>query len=411
MLNRLRAQFVAAATLALLLALALVMVFGYYLATGTFEQQINTIIDVLLENDGVMPTTSFHFEPVGRLVITPEQQFETRFFSVTLGENGTVSAVNTLSVFSVDDKEAVTIAKNLTQQELSDGQIIYDNSVYFYKSKLHSDGSRLFVFVDCTSRVWIIRQVLYYLLLVGFIILLFFSLILIFLSKRVVNPFIRNSEKQKQFITNASHELKTPLAVISANTEMVEMLNGKDKWTESTMRQVKRLNSLVSELVTLSKLDEKDEVVLADVDVSQVVTEQADTFEQVILQQGKRFEREITEGLHIKAERRGVQELASILLDNAAKYCDDGGVVKLSCTAKAQGKGARLAVSNSYQNGAGVDYRRFFERFYKEDESHNSKKSGFGIGLSIAQEICNRLGARIQVSYKNGEITFTILFK
>ncbi|MBO6299615.1 MAG: HAMP domain-containing histidine kinase [Lachnospiraceae bacterium] len=410
MLNRLRAQFVAAATLALMLALAMIMVIGYYMASEAFEAQINMIIDALLRNEGEMPEVRMEFEPVGRLVITQEQQYETRFFSVILDGDGQEVYANTQWVVSVDDRQAGEITKRLLANGETEGRINYDGSIFYYKSKIRPVGERLYVFVDCTSRVWLLRQVLHYLLVVSLVILLFFSLILIFLSKHVVNPFIRNSEKQKQFITNASHELKTPLAVISANTEMTEMLGGKNKWTESTMRQVQRMNALVSELVTLSKLDEKDEVVLSNVNASEIVEEQADSFAQVVLSQGKQFEKEIEADITIRAEKRGVQELASILLDNAAKYCDDGGCVKITLASKG-GKGARLAVTNSYAAGAGVDYRRFFERFYREDESHNSKKSGFGIGLSIAQEICRKFGAKIQVSYKGGDITFAIQFK
>ncbi|MBR3515080.1 MAG: HAMP domain-containing histidine kinase [Lachnospiraceae bacterium] len=408
MLNRLRAQFVAAATLALLLALAMITVIGYYMASQTFEAQINMIIDSVLHNGGQMPHSGIM--SAGGMEITPEQQFETRFFSTITDKAGVVRTANTESVYSIDAQEAAEITHTLIMSADHEGQIVYDNSIFYFKSMVMPGGGRMFVFVDCTSRVWILRQVQHYLLVVSLIIMLFFSIILIFLSKHVVNPFIRNSEKQKQFITNASHELKTPLAVISANTEMTEVLSGKNKWTESTMRQVQRMNALVSELVTLSKLDEKDEVVLSNVNASEIVEEQAESFSQVVLSQGKEFSKEIEPDITIKAEKRGVQELASILLDNAAKYCDDGGKVTISFSGKS-GRGAKLTVTNTYAAGAGVDYRRFFERFYREDESHNSKKSGFGIGLSIAQEICKRLNAKIQVSYKNGDITFAIMFK
>ncbi len=410
MLNRLRAQFVAAATLALLLALAMITVIGYYMASQTFEAQINMLIDAVLRNGGQMPKSSIQFEASERLMLSPEQQFETRFFSVIIDKEGVVRNANTESVFSIDDEEAAELTVTLSRKNDTDGQIMHDSSIFYFKSNQMPGGGRMYVFIDCTSRVWILRQVQHYLLVVSLVILLIFSLILIFLSKHVVNPFIRNSEKQKQFITNASHELKTPLAVISANTEMTEVLNGKSKWTESTMRQVQRLNALVSELVTLSKLDEKDELVLSNVNASEIVEEQAENFAQVVLQQGKEFTKEVEPEIVIKAEKRGVQELTSILLDNAAKYCDDGGKVAISFSGK-NGKGARLTVTNTYAAGAGVDYRRFFERFYREDESHNSKKSGFGIGLSIAQEICKKLGAKIQVTYKNGDITFAIQFK
>ena len=409
MLNRLRVQFVCAATAALLLALVLVMAPVYLLISNAFSAQIETILDVLLENDGDMPQRQVTMDG-GRFILIPqEQQYETRYFSVMLDAEGNPLMVNTKAVYSIDDPEALEIAQSIypVGRRIS-GRIAYDGGVYLYKVGKQAHGM-LLVFADCTSRYWIIHQAMVYMLMVGLVILLVFSLTLVTLSKRIVEPFIENSERQKRFITNASHELKTPLSVISANTEMQEIETGKSKWTESTMRQVKRLNALVSELVTLTKLDEQDDPVLSDVDASAIAKEQADNFEQVILQQGKAFGAQIEEGVHIQAEARSVQELCSIFLDNAAKYCDDGGMVKIKLSAR--GKGATLSVSNSYAAGKGVDYHRFFDRFYREDESHNSKKSGFGIGLSIAQEIARRLGAKLQVGYHAGVITFTVLFR
>jgi signal transduction histidine kinase len=144
-----------------------------------------------------------------------------------------------------------------------------------------------------------------------------------------MDPFIENQERQKRFITNASHELKTPLTVISANTEMIEMTGSKSKWTESTKRQTQKMSQLVSNLVTLSKLDEKDEVVLSKVNASKIVSEQAEPFTSVIESSGRKFETQITPDLLIMSESRGVQELVSILLDNAAKYCDEEGRIFL----------------------------------------------------------------------------------
>ena len=407
MLNKLRVQFVLGSTLAVLIALMMVMVPVYFLVGSAFTAQMDAILDVLIQNDGDMPVNRVRIEGNRFIEITEEQQFETRFFSVKFDENGEAVNINTSYVFSIDEDEALQIAGQIRQRGRLSGSILYDGSRYLYKSALRFDET-LIVFVDCTSRYWIIRQAMMYLIVVGLVILLIFSLIIGKLSTRIVQPFIENSEKQKRFITNASHELKTPLAVISANTEMQELEGGKTKWTEATMRQVKRLNALVSELVTLSRLDEKDEIKLSDVNATVIVKEQADSFEQVVTTQNKNFERSIADDVIVKAEERSVQELCSILLDNAAKYCDEGGCVKIELTG---GKNARLTVSNDYAAGEGVDYRRFFDRFYREDESHNSKKSGFGIGLSIAQEIARRLGTKIQVNYKNKIISFSISFR
>ena len=407
MLGRLRVQFVLASTFVLLLVLTLVMGPVYFLVRSSVSSQMEMILDVLIQNDGYMPTRTVHIDGGTFISVTEEQQYEVRYFSVILDEEGEAAMINTESVATIDDEEALKISRQVRILGAPVGRFSYDGSRYIYKMERRSDAD-LIVFADWTSRYWIIHQTMYYLLIVGLVILLIYSTLMVALSTRIVQPFIENQERQKRFITNASHELKTPLAVISANTEMIELENGTSKWTEATMRQVKRLGALVSELVTLSKLDEKDEIVLSDVDVSAVANEQAESFEEVVTTQGKTFEKSIDDAVIVKAEKRSVTELCSILLDNAAKYCDEGGCVRIELTG---GRNARLSVTNDYAAGEGVDYRRFFDRFYREDESHNSKKSGFGIGLSIAQEIARKIGARIQVSYKNKKISFSILFR
>ena len=407
MLQRLRLRFVMASMAALLVVLALVMLPVYYLVSNAFSAQIEVILDLLLDNGGDMPGWE-NVMPEMPFRISMEQRYETRFFSVFIDNNDQVQMVNTRSVFSVNDEGAEQIARKVLGKKRKEGRYEDDDAIYLFKSKRGENGE-LIVFVDCTSRFWIIRQAVTYMLSVGLIILLLFFLLMGKLSKRIVKPFVDNTERQKRFITNASHELKTPLAVISANTEMQEIESGKSKWTEATMRQVERLNRLVSELVTLSRLDEKDEVVLSEVDLTALVKEAAENFEQVMRQQGKEFATEIDEEVKVKAEARSISELCSIFLDNAAKYCDDGGLVTVVLSAR--GKGARLSFSNSYAAGENVDYHRFFDRFYREDESQNSKKSGFGIGLSIAQEIAKHLGARLQVVYKAGVISFVVNFR
>ncbi len=411
MLNRLRIEFVFTSVFTLVLALTLVMGPVYLLVSETFFAQNELLVDHLIDNGGTMP----HWGTISReddtggfnVKLTPELQYETRYFTVYIDENDTPTEVDVEHINGVDEEEAMIIAEVVLQRRGDSGRYLLDDSIFFYKIG-EKDGVRMVVCVDCTSRMWIIRQVMYYMLTVSAIITLVFAMAITFLSKRIMEPFIRNTEKQKMFITNASHELKTPLAVISANTEMTEMTSGKTKWTESTLRQIQRMNTLISELVTLSRVYEKDELVLQDVAISDVVREQADSFEQVILQQGKDFQSQIAEDLHIRSEMRIVQELTTILLDNAAKYCDEKGTVYLEL--RGRGKGALLLVTNTYAAGAEIDYKRFFERFYREDQSHNSKKKGFGIGLSIAKELCGQLGAKISVAYKNGVIGFTILF-
>ena len=262
------------------------------------------------------------------------------------------------------------------------------------------------VVADSTSRYGLTRLIILYMAGLWFVVLVLFIIAMSRYSRKLVRPFVENDEKQKRFITNASHELKTPLAVIAANNEMAEAVSGKTKWTESTTRQVKRLQSLIENLVVLTRLDEMNDIVLTDIDYSALVSETAEPFRSVIESAGRKYECRIEPGIHVNGERRTLQQIVSVLLDNAAKYCDEEGIVSIRLTRK--GKGSLLSVSNTYEEGKDVDTSRFFERFYRQDESHNSGKSGFGIGLSMAKEMTERMNGRMEVGYREGIITFSV---
>jgi signal transduction histidine kinase len=264
------------------------------------------------------------------------------------------------------------------------------------------------VVLDATSRYGLIRLIMMYMAALWLTVLILYVVIMGRFSKNLILPFVENDEKQKRFITNASHELKTPLAVISANTEMTEVLGGKSKWTESTRRQIKRLQALIEDLVVLTRLDEMKEADLSDVDLSAVVSETAEPFRSIAESEGKSFSTQIAPDTHIRGDRRGLQQVTSILIDNAVKYCDKGGAIAVTLEGRARGKGARITVANTYAEGKNVDTSRFFERFYRQDESHNSEKSGFGIGLSMAKEIVERMKGRLKIGYADNIISFTV---
>ena len=193
-----------------------------------------------------------------------------------------------------------------------------------------SDGTFKIIIMDCTRNLSIVNFFMRFSFYIGALSVLLLTLLLSIFARKAVQPMVRNMEAQKQFITNASHELKTPLAVISANTEVIEMMSGKNEWTESTIKQVNRMSELISQLVVLSKLEEREDLVLSDVDFSHEARSVVESFTTVAETQGKTLEAEIADNVHVKADEKGVHELVNILLDNAVKYCDDGGQVKLT---------------------------------------------------------------------------------
>jgi signal transduction histidine kinase len=246
-------------------------------------------------------------------------------------------------------------------------------------------------------------QLAFYLMMVG---VLISFLLLKKISGRVVRAEVRNIELQNSFMTNASHELKTPLAVIRANTEVLEMTQGENEWTSSTMRQVDRMDGLIKNLVMITKAQEQDtKENRKDVDVSAVAEETAGNFKALAMQEEKELSLEITKGIHMKAMEGQIRQLVSILLDNAIKYCDEKG--KITVSLKKKGRQIHLDVSNSYAAGEGVDCLRFFDRFYREDESHNVERGGYGIGLSIAESIVRGYNGSIEASFYRGIITFS----
>ena len=152
----------------------------------------------------------------------------------------------------------------------------------------------------------------------------------------------------------------------------------------------------------------RGELELTEVDFSEVTKKVAGEFRVLAEREGKTYETKIAEGRKVKANESGLRELVSILTDNAVKYCTDGGTIRITLEPKGHGS-TILTVSNSYPEKKDVDYSRFFERFYREDESHNSEKKGFGIGLSMAERFVEMFKGKIGVHYKDGMIHFTVV--
>lgn len=275
------------------------------------------------------------------------------------------------------------------------------------------DGSTLLVILDCTREFSDVHTFLSYSIWFGFFCIILYVLIFAFLSKRAIAPFVRNLENQKRFITNASHELKTPLAIISVNAEAMEMMNGKNQWTEGIIKQVRRMSGLISHLILLSKAGEatRAQLQFLSFPVKDMFARLKEDFDLLAKDQGKKLTLSAEDGLTARSDEKYLSEILHILLDNAVKYCDDGGTILLSAEKGKKKDTLRLSVSNDYKDGKDLDYSRFFERFYRNDESHNSKKTGYGIGLSIARELSSLLSIPLTVEYKDGRIAFVMIVK
>jgi len=405
MFKKLRWKFMLVSTVILLLVITAVMGTVCLIASGTIMSQSRFLMEEILDNEGNLPVQG-RFDPQTRpfLALNEESIYEVRYFTAQV-EKGEARISNINIIMREDD--AVSIAESVCRKSNEFGSLfISGNRRMSYLKQVQEDESVLVVLLDITSRYSLIRMVMTYMSALWFAVLILYIVIMGRYSEKLVQPFIENDEKQKRFITNASHELKTPLAVISANTEMTEALSGKSKWTESTWRQIGKLQSLIEDLVVMARLDEMKEAALTETDLSALTAETVGSFCDVIETSGRHLHTDIAQNLCARSEKRSYQQLVSILMDNAVKYCDEGGTIEVILSGKPRSKSAKLTVSNTYAEGRNLDYSRFFERFYREDASHNSAKAGFGIGLSMGKEIAERMEGKLTVRYAGEMISF-----
>ena len=211
--------------------------------------------------------------------------------------------------------------------------------------------------------------------------------LIVLISKRVIAPIQETYIKQKQFITGASHELKTPLAIISSNADVLEMMNGDSKWTQNIHNQVDRLTSLVNSLVVFSRMEEKDTVERTRFDLTNALESRIEDFDELADFQKKNIVTDIDPDLYYFGEEASIVQLMDILLENAIKYAPEDSSISVSL--KKNRKYAILKVSNKAEVKKG-DLSKVFERFYRLDESRNSAIKGYGIGLSMAQLIAEK---------------------
>jgi len=413
--RRLRLQFIVVATIAV--SIMLISIIGILNASkyATSEKKINKILDLLSKNNGVLPDEEVVEKILGRKT-NPDIIVQYRYFSAYVDSTNKVITMNTEHIANLSETDVIFyIRKILSGKNRYGNFTTTDGQKFAYKLSLHEDESKLIVVLDTTSYIEDRADLIDTSVFIFFSNLVFFIIIFVIFSGKVMMPFMENYRNQKAFITNAGHELKTPLAIISANNELCEMIGGENEWTKSTKEQVERMTDLINRLVVLARFEEKSEeksdVAEKNINFSDIVTKSANSFKSMAIKGGKNFESNIQKNLCISGDDGAIYELVNILIDNANKYCDDGGTVGVGLLQHGiTFKKAKLVVYNTYKSGKGVDYSRFFERFYREDKSHNSNVSGYGVGLSIAGNIVKRHKGKIHISYKNDTIYFNVYF-
>ena len=396
LLRQLKSHFVLLAMLAMFVVTAMVVgainVVNYY----NMLETIHGTIELISFNDGSIPgVENIHPDKPGNnrpdsgyirqpdIHVDEETPYITRFFTVRYDDNGRVFLVNIENTASFTEETALEVAERLIES----GEVKGKDGNYYYMVK-QTNGVNMLIYLDCTKEFDSSRELLIISVIVAAASLIIEFILLSLFSGRMVKPAVDNINKQKVFITDASHELKTPLTIISANIEVLELTEGSNEWTESIKKQTGRMTKLVNDMVYLSKMDEgREELMVYEFELSEAIADAVLSFKAPIENKGISFESSFDEDINFYGDEAAVRQLVSILMDNALKYVDEKGVIRV--TLKKKNKHSILEIFNTCESFTEEDLKHMFDRFYRVDKSRSRETGGSGIGLSVAKAIVN----------------------
>lgn len=398
MIRRLRRKLIGVVMLSLTVILIIVVGAINIVSYRQITAQADRVLDILQENQGKFPDKLPQppQDDAGKPpyagnhdFITEDTPFESRYFVVNVNTSGEISQLDTGHIASISAGDAKSYGEEVLQAGKTSG---YCDSYRYRVSD--TDNGKQIIFLYRYSELHTAGNQLAASLAVAVVVLVTMFLLVSLLSRRIVRPMEENMEKQKQFITDASHELKTPLAIISANAEVLEMIEGKSEWTESIRNQTGRMSELVQNLVTLSRMEEENiHTVFTDFSLSDAVSETAEPFGTLAESKGLQLQTEIAGQITFCGDEKSIRQMLSILLDNAVKYAVKDNETeqkekkadrRILVSLSRQGNYAILAVSNAVEEMPEKP-ERLFDRFYRADESRTRESGGYGIGLAVAR--------------------------
>lgn len=400
MLNKMRHRMILAAMTAFAVVMALIVAAINIVNYSAVKQSSVDMLEKVLryeEERGVHTHSGEYPLPFSPEMSDQEAGYMTRFFSVRYDEEGELAFLSLDFIASVDSDKAEEYA----EQALGSGREtgVIDN--YRYMLKKYDDHT-LIAFLNVSrerrfNRTLLLRS----LAVAGGSLVLVYILVWLF-SKEAIKPFVKNIEKQKRFITDAGHELKTPLTSISASLDVLELEHEGDEWISNIRGQTNRMVKMVGELVTLSRLDEDNPIPDKEVfSLSEAAWEIVEVFGPHAEAQGKKLNVGIEPDVSLNGDKPAVQQLMSVLLDNAVKYSDERGKIRFSVR-KINGK-ALIEVFNTCDYETPPDTERLFDRFYRPDESRSVDTGGTGVGLAIAKAVTETHGGRISAICPDGK--------
>lgn len=391
MIYRLQRRFILICTVSVLAVVSFVFAVIFCWNISSMNKNIDMLADRVSEGGGIFPGSfSEDFKPdkkplredKGFDFITSETPFSTRHFTVLFDHEGNVLQTFTESIYSISEEIAIKYAEEVIGEGKERGWI----SNYRYKLFATDFGAGV-VFVDGSMNRSALMQST---TIAGVVLLVCAALVLILillLSSKAVKPIAESYEKQKQFITDANHELKTPLTLILANLDIAEAELGKNEWLDDIRAEGNRLTELVGQLVALSRMDEEGHKMnMTEFSLGKLVYDTVLEFEPLIKDREKTLTTNIDKSVTYLGDDMLLHRLIGILMDNAIKYCDNSGEISVTLRC---GKRVILTVENTYSAVCEIELHHLFDRFYRADRARKFT-GGYGIGLSMAKAIAEK---------------------
>ncbi len=371
-------------------------------ANNTIDSRLNQVLSpVVREGGDRFPTSSMMGAIAG----------------ATIGKGGVDNAGNIIvqitadeeiqvwyNFLSLSENDVFDIAMSVLESGKSSGNI----GVYYFKQAT-TQNNTFFAITDATQELVVIsrmRQTSY--VIFGISLLIVFAVAWL-LSRWAIKPIESAMEKQKQFISDASHELKTPLSVISINSEIIKRETNENVWCDAIISETTRMNELVNDMLSLSQLDEGCHFEKLPFNMSETITNVALLFEVFAYEKGRELGYEIDENIEMIGVESKIKQLAIILIENAVKNSFENSKINL----KLQKTNTHiiLQVENIGETIEKEIQTHIFERFYRVDNSRNTETGGFGLGLCIAKSIVDLHKGKITVASENEKTCFTVIFK
>ena len=324
-------------------------------------------------------------------------------YTITLNDDGSVASWTSDRSDLYSDPQVASMAESVLGGGRNSGRI----GTQYYRIT-EKGGQRLIIVLDARMEFLSASNTLRSTILIAAAACVLLSLLAWLLVRRMVQPVEDAFVRQKQFVSDASHELKTPLSVISANAEVLEQEIGENEYLGYIRSEVKRTDSLVSSLLTLARMDRNaQKAEMKRFDLSRALLDVTLPFESTVYEAGKSLEYDIPDRIDCVGNEEMIKQLAVILLSNALKYSDDGG--RISISLKARGRQREIRVFNTGPAITPEDQEKIFDRFWRADPAHGRESGGHGLGLAIARSIVDTHRGKIAVESHEGEGTTFIV--